>query len=116
MRTAPGIVAAVFLVIGLVACDTNPDRTSSPTSRFVAVRSHASATVVTFAVEDGYGHSLYAPPFRFTEPVTVVWDADERLWIRSTSGVVVWAPRDVGADWAPLSAAAQAALTPPAGI
>lgn len=103
------------LVIAVAAC-TDADRIASPTTRFVAVRGHVSATVVTFAVEDGYGHTIYAPADRFNEPVEVAWDVDERLWIRDTTGVVVWAPRDFGGDWAPLGPAAQAALRPPAGI
>lgn len=107
---------ALLLLLSLASCSFDPDRTSSPTSRFVAVRSRVSASVATFAVEDGYGHRIFAPPDRFAEPVVIAWDAAERLWIRTPAGVVVWAPRNVGADWAPLSAADQAALVPPADI
>jgi hypothetical protein len=99
----------------LVAC-TSPDRHPSRDSRFIAVRSHVSASVVTFSIEDGYGHSVFAPTDRFSEPVVDAWDADERLWIRTSAGVVVWAPRRAGGDWAPLTAAERAALTPPAEL
>jgi len=82
----------------------------------VAVRTPVAAGVVTFVVEDGYGHTIYAPGDRFAEPVRVVWDADERLWIATSTGVIVWAPHDVGADWAPLTSAERVGLTPPTGI
>jgi len=82
----------------------------------VAVRTHVSASVITFTIEDGYGHLIFAPSDRFSEPVAQAWDADERLWIRTGAGVVVWAPRDVGGDWAPLAASDRAALTPPAEL
>jgi hypothetical protein len=110
------LLAAFVLALSLAACSFDPDRTSSPTTRFVAVRSHVSASVVTFVIEDGYGHRVFAPPDRFTEPVVIAWDADERLWIRSPAGVIVWTPRHVGGDWAPMSAADQAALALPAAL
>lgn len=80
------------------------------------MRTPVGAGVVTFVVEDGYGHTLYAPGDRFAEPVRLVWDTDERLWISTTAGVVVWAPHDVGADWAPLTPAERVGLIPPASV
>jgi hypothetical protein len=92
------------------------DRLPSPTTRFVAVRTPVSSRVVTFVVEDGYGHTIYAPGDRFAEPVRVAWDPDERLWIATGTDVVVWAPHDVGAGWAPLTPAERVGLTPPPRI
>ncbi len=111
-------LAYAALTVLLLACGGwGGDRVPSPTSRFVAVRTPVSTGVVSFVVEDGYGHTLYSPGDRFTEPVRVMWDTDERLWLSTTTaGIVVWAPRNVGGDWARLAPAELALLAPPAGL
>lgn len=106
-------LAAATLALLLLACGGGGDRTPSPTTRFVAVRTPVSPGIVSFVIEDGYGHTLYAPGDRFAEPVRVAWDADERLWISTSAGVVVWGPHHVGGDWAPLTPAERAGLAPP---
>lgn len=109
---SPILALLIALTAALTACG-DTDRLESRDHRFVAVQAREPGSVVVISVEDGYGHVLFAPGTRFTEPVVLTWDGAQRLWIHAAGGTDVWAPHDVGGAWAPLTSGERTGLIAP---